>query len=89
MRPRPHAVYPGVATGMAHTLRFGISLSLDSCLFVLVFRRNRAALFFTRKALGGLVPLGFAVAGFTPAAYLRRRLRRPSAEILSWGGLRA
>ena len=44
---------------------------------------------FPRKAFGGLVPLGFDVAVFTPAAYLRRRLRRPCAEILSRGGLRA
>ena len=43
-----------------------------------------------RKAVGRLVPLGFDVAVFTPAAYLRRRLRRPSlSEILSRGGLRA
>ena len=33
-----------------------------------------------RKVLGLLVPLGFAVAGFTPAAYRRRVLRRPSRE---------
>ena len=46
-------------------------------------------LFLLWKAFGRLVPLGFGIAAFTPAAYLRRSLRRPSVEILSWGGLRA
>ena len=32
----------------------------------------------SQESFGLLVPLGFAVAGFTPAAYQRRRLRRPS-----------
>ena len=36
-----------------------------------------------RKAFGKLVLLGFAIADFTPAAYLRRSLRRPYLEILS------
>ena len=31
----------------------------------------------SRGPYGQLVPLGFAVAGFAPAAYRRRRLRRP------------
>ena len=34
-------------------------------------------------SLGLLVPLGFAIAGFTPAAYRRRRLRRPLNEASS------
>ena len=38
--------------------------------------------------LGSLVPLGFAVTDFTPAAYLRRRLQRPSREISSSGEFR-
>ena len=42
-----------------------------------------------RKSLGQLVLLGFAVAGFTPAAYQRRRLRRPSRDVSSRGRLRA
>ena len=36
-----------------------------------------------RKAFGQLVLLGFAITDFTPAAYRRRRLRRPCMEILS------
>ena len=32
------------------------------------------------KSTGQLVTLGFAVAGFTPASYQRRRLRRPSRK---------
>lgn len=40
------------------------------------------------QALGLLVPLGFAIAGFTPAAYRRRRLRRPSVEVPSRRGFR-
>ena len=34
--------------------------------------------FFFPGSFGLLVPLGFDIATFTPAAYLRRRLRRPS-----------
>ena len=41
-----------------------------------------------QENLGLLVPLGFAVAGFTPAAYPRRRLRRPSMEASSSGEFR-
>ena len=41
------------------------------------------------KAFGQLVALGFDVAVFTPAPYPRRRLRRPSKELSSCGGLRA
>ena len=40
------------------------------------------------KVLGQLVRLGFDVTVFTPAAYQRRRLRRPSMELSSRGGLR-
>ena len=36
-----------------------------------------------RQVSGLLVPLGFAIAGFTPAAYRRRRLRRPLNEASS------
>ena len=36
-----------------------------------------------RQVSGLLVPLGFAIAGFTPAAYRRRRLRRPLDEASS------
>ena len=42
----------------------------------------------SQEVFGRLVLLGFDIAAFTPATYLRRRLRRPY-EILSWGGLRA
>ena len=35
----------------------------------------------TSESLGLLVPLGFAIAGLTPAAYQGRRLRPPSMEI--------
>ena len=40
------------------------------------------------ESLGQLVLLGFDVAVFTPAAYLRRRLQRPSMEFSSCGWLR-
>ena len=41
------------------------------------------------KDLGLLVRVGFAIAGFTPPAYRRRGLRRPSKEVSSWRRLRA
>ena len=41
------------------------------------------------KAFGQLVQLGFDVAVFTPAAYRRPRLGRPSKEPSSCGRLRA
>ena len=52
---------------------------------------SRAALLDSRgkKAFGQLVALGFDVTVFTPAPYQRRRLRRPSKELSSRGGLRA
>ena len=40
------------------------------------------------EAFGQLVQLGFDVAVFTPAAYQRRSLRRPSVEPSSCGRLR-
>ena len=40
------------------------------------------------KAFGQLVQLGFDVAVFTPAAYRRPRLGRPSMEFSSCGRLR-
>ena len=43
---------------------------------------------FMLEVFGLLVPLGATVAGVTPAAYRRRRLRRPSKEISSRGVLR-
>ena len=49
------------------------------------WRRHIGAL---RKVFGQLVLLGFAIAGFTPAAYQGRRLRPPYDEVSSWGGLR-
>ena len=36
-----------------------------------------------RESFGQLVPLGFDIAAFTPAAYRRRRLQRPSNEASS------
>ena len=42
-----------------------------------------------KEGLGQLVPLGFDVAIFTPAAYRRPGLGRPCEEISSRGGLRA
>ena len=42
----------------------------------------------TAKAFGQLVQLGFDVAVFTPAAYRRPRLGRPSMEPSSCGRLR-
>ena len=53
------------------------------------FLRFRYINLLTSESLGLLVPLGFAIAGLTPAAYQGRRLRPPSMEILSWGRLRA
>jgi hypothetical protein len=43
-------------------------------------RITAKSLFFVQVS-GQLVPLGYAVAGFTPAAYRRRRLRRPLSEV--------
>ena len=40
------------------------------------------------ESFGQLVALGFDVTVFTPAPYQRRRLRRPSMEFSSRGGLR-
>ena len=42
-----------------------------------VLHRTSSSIFPSRKAFGVLVPLGFAIADFAPAAYQRRRLRRP------------
>ena len=36
-----------------------------------------------RESIGQLVPLGFDIAAFTPAAYQRRRLQRPLNEASS------
>ena len=44
---------------------------------------------FRIEVFGLLVPLGFDIAAFTPAAYLRGSLPRPSVEISSWSRLRA
>ena len=44
---------------------------------------------FYKKVFGQLVLLGFAITGFTPAAYQRSSLLRPLKEISSWGELRA
>ena len=84
---------------MVHTLRAvlplrGLGLSFrfvpKRCIFLPRHSRLSGTGRGLWKAFGRLVPLGFAIAGFTPAAYLRRSLRRPSIlEILSWGGLRA
>ena len=43
---------------------------------------------YVEESLGQLVLLGFDIAVFTPAAYLRRRLQRPSMEFSSCGWLR-
>ena len=40
-----------------------------------------------RKVFGLLVPLGFDIAAFTPAAYQGRSLRPPCNEVSSWGRL--
>ena len=45
-------------------------------------------MFVVLEAFGLLVPLGSTVTGVTPTAYRRRRLRRPSKEASSRGGLR-
>ena len=42
-----------------------------------VLHRTSSSIFHSRKAFGVLVPLGFAIADFAPAAYQRRRLQRP------------
>ncbi len=41
-----------------------------------------------RKAFGLLVPLGFGLSAFAPAAYQGRSLRPPCEEVSSWGGFR-
>ena len=56
----------------------GRRISLSDC-FVRAMRRSASR----RASFGRLVPLGFAIAGFTPAAYRRRRLRRPLDEASS------
>ena len=44
--------------------------------------------FHTSESLGLLVPLGFAIAGLTPAAYQGRRLRPPSGRSNLGAGFR-
>ena len=52
-------------------------------------RRKKYGGLLQEKPVGLLVLLGFGVAAFTPAAYRRSRLLRPSMEASSWGGFRA
>ena len=52
-------------------------------------KSDRTKSLFAKKAFGQLVPLGFDITAFTPAAYQRGRLPRPSKEISSWDQLRA
>ena len=44
---------------------------------------------YLKKPFGQLVLLGFDITAFTPVAYQRSSLLRPSREVLSWGELRA
>ena len=46
-------------------------------------KRDNVGVFFSEKVFGILVLLGYDVTAFTPAAYLRSRLLRPSMEISS------
>ena len=57
----------------------GRRISLSDCLVVRAVRRFPSR----RASFGRLVALGFAIAGFTPAPYRRRRLRRPLNEASS------
>ena len=50
---------------------------------VLCKKRDNVSVIFCRKSFGILVLLGYDVTAFTPAAYLRSRLLRPSMEISS------
>ena len=52
------------------------------------FTSSQIQAFHQRKVFGLLVPLGFDIAAFTPAAYQGRSLRPPCDEVSSWGRLR-
>ena len=79
-----------VVAPRACTLRVNSDGSVACVRFVLRFCALRLVLFclcrpfggkgLARKALGLLVLLGFAIADFTPAAYRRCRLQRPSGR---------
>ena len=43
----------------------------------------------TEEGVGLLVRVGFGIAAFTPPAYRRGSLPRPSKEVSSWRRLRA
>src|SRR5690606_16178139 len=49
-----------------------------SCVYIELSRKDYNRKASSVQVFGQLVPLGCAVACFTPAAYRRRRLRRPS-----------
>ena len=50
---------------------------------ILCKKRDNFSVSFSEKAFGILVLLGYDITAFTPAAYLRSRLLRPSMEISS------
>ncbi len=54
---------------------------LVSYVFLICFAGTAAEASCSVQVSGQLVLLGYAVAGFTPAAYRRRRLRRPLLEV--------
>ena len=60
-------------------------LCLISCVYIELSRKDYNGTFLF-QVFGQLVPLGCAVAGFTPAAYQRCRLQRPlcGSLILGW-----
>ena len=50
---------------------------------VICKKRDNFGAFFSEKVVGILVLLGYDITAFTPAAYLRSSLLRPSMEISS------
>ena len=55
----------------------------------LIFTPVRAILLVSSEVFGILVQIGFDIAAFTPSAYQRGSLPRPSMENSSWRRLRA
>ena len=69
-------------------IKQNLSLKVVQQLKVSLLIAEARYLGYVEESLGQLVLLGFDIAVFTPAAYLRRRLQRPSMEFSSCGWLR-
>ena len=55
---------------------------VDVSIFIALQHTIQLKEWLTKESLGQLVVLGFAIAGFTPAPYQRRRLQRPLYGVL-------